>query len=193
MEGGLGLVSASAPILGYVSTEGGPLLIPDRDAATKWAGGEDEAEDYLRACAPLDADPNLPGHQVSIDDQSGVIWDMPTGTATVWSRADESLVVSRTWLPEEDPRSGFLASLHPDNAVLIGYLDVQRDWLVILWSAENGRPIAGHPPADGASLDLSVGQAGIVVAVSPGTYACYADEVADGTDVAHRCLILAAQ
>lgn len=154
-----------------------------------WAGAFGDGNDYQRVCDLLNADPGVPGLEVEVGAQRGVIWDMPTGTADVWRRAADSIVVSRTWLEPGSNRAEFFASLPARSLMRFGELSVVSGWLVIVWAAESGVEIGQVIPADGRTFDLSVGNAGIVVALRPGAYMCYHDEVADGGETARRCLI----
>jgi hypothetical protein len=152
----------------------------------------DDAE-YERACELFEANPAAPGGQVEVASVLGataVIWDMPTGTADVWRRGPDFLVVARSWLDDSDRRAEFLASLPPENPVLLGGFKLNSGWAVIMWAADSGEEIREVEPADGRSMDLSVGHAGIVVALSPGDYLCYHDKVTDGSHEARRCPIV---
>jgi hypothetical protein len=181
---------AGLEFLGRVSTEGGPLLIADREALSSWSGVSGDGDDYQKACDPLNANPNLCGLQLELGGHAAIVWDMPTGTADVWRLSANSLVIVRPWVDEES-RAAFLASLPRENPVRLGKLTLSSGWLVIMWAAEDGADIAGIAPRDGAPLHLSVDEAGLVAALPPGTYVCHHDELSDGSDSARRCWILA--
>lgn len=184
------VMDASPRYLGYVSTEGGPLMIADLRVAAKWSGGGGGASDYERACRALEAGPAVPGAQIDVDGATAVIWDMPPGTADVWRRALDVLVVTRSFLEREDRRASLLAGQQTENPIPLGDFHVSIGWAVIIWAADSGEEIDDLDAADGHALDLSVGHSGIVVALPPGDYRCYHDDVADGSETARRCLIV---
>ena len=163
--------------LGCVSTEGGPLLLADHAAIGDWRGTE--GTDYDQVCAVLDDRPDARGLQHG----AAVVWDMPTGTAEVWRTGPRSLRI--VWATDENDD---VAALPAHGPVPIGEV-VVTGWLVVVWAVEDGQEIADRKPSDGLSLDLSVGGAGIVAALPPGTYRCAHDEVELDGDRIRRCLI----
>jgi hypothetical protein len=190
----VGLVKAKLDRLGHVSTEGGPLLIADREGALSWKGVFGEGnDDYQRVCDRLNVHRNAPGFEIDLRGQAAIVWDMPIGTAEIWRVAGESLVISRSWLELGSSQARFLASLPAKNPIPLGTLRLNTQWLVIVWATESGEEIAKVTPSDGAPMDLSVDNAGIVVALPPGGYTCYHDEVSHGSATARRCLIVADQ
>lgn len=94
--------------IGYVSTEGGPLLIVDFKSAPGWIGIEG---DYERVIELLNAGKNNDGIQVEIGGEPAVIWETPTGTADVWRFSEDSLILCRPWLELNSDRDEILASL----------------------------------------------------------------------------------
>ena len=176
--------------LGYISTEGGPLLIADRLVALNWRGASGDGADYERACKQLEINTDRAGAEIRIAGAVAVVWNMPTGTADVWRRSPSSLSLTRSWLGSDRDRRAVLAELPPNNPVGLGTFRLESGWLVVVWAAENGEEIAHVEPAPSRALDLSVGHAGIVVEFPNGTYVCYHDEVAAGADTARRCVIV---
>ncbi len=133
--------------LGHVSTKGGPLLVTDLEVAKEWAGALGDDAEYERACELFEANPAAPGGQVEVASVLGataVIWDMPTGTADVWRREPDFLVVARSWLDDSDRRAEFLASLPPENPVLLGGFKLNSGWAVIMWAADSGEDPRGR-------------------------------------------------
>jgi hypothetical protein len=189
-EGPMGPLMASAERLGYISTEGGPLLIGDRQVALNWKGASGDGADYQRACKQLESNPGIAGAEIHIAGSVAIVWDMPTGTADVWRRTPSSLSLTRSWLDSDNDRGAVLAELPPDNPVRLGTFRLESGWLVVVWAVENGEDIDHVEPASARALDLSVGHAGILVDFPNGTYVCYHDEIADGADTARRCVIV---
>lgn len=174
-------------MVGVVSTEGGPLLIVDRELAAGWTGAF--GTDYQRACDLFDADPDVPGGPVALDGGWGMVWDMPTGTAEVWRRGSGGLTISRPWVEPEHDISRQLAEDPPRQVVRFGQLEIRSGWLMIAWAAEEGREVSFIEPGDGVALDLSVAHAGLIVALPAGQYALAHDEVEIVSGSSRRCFI----
>jgi hypothetical protein len=176
--------------LGYVSTEGGPLLVADRVSAAAWRGASLGGTDYSRACELLEVGHGTAGGSLALGGNEGIVWDMPTGTADIWRRRPDVIVISRPWVGADEHLASVLATLPPDGLVLLGELAVRSGWAVILWAAENGAELSSIGPADGLAIDLSVGHAAVLVSLPPGEYRCYQDQVADGDASARRCWVV---
>lgn len=180
--------SARLQLIGHVSTEGGPLLIVDFNAARGWSGVD--GGDYQRVSGGLDAHEDLRGLQVEVLGEPALVWEMPTGTADVWRRSDQSLLLCRPWLEPESRHEELLADLPPNDPLHIGHFRLTSGWLVVVWAAETGSELAQVLPQDGLALDLSVGSAGIMLSLAPGDYDCYHDAVTAGSESALRCFIV---
>jgi hypothetical protein len=176
--------------LGYVSTEGGPLLVADRVSAAAWRGASLGSTDYCRACELLDIGPGTAGGSLALGENEGIVWDMPTGTADIWRRRPDVIVISRPWVDADENLASLLAARPPEGPVLLGELPVRSGWAVILWAAESGAELSAIAPADGRMIDLSVGRAAVLVSLPAGEYRCYHDEVADGCASARRCWVV---
>jgi hypothetical protein len=187
-------MTATIERVGHVSTEGGPLLIGDRELARSWRGVLGDGADYQRACEALGPAAALRGVQIEVGGVAAIVWDMATGTAEVWRRTTNSLILSRPWFDEgsDIDRVGYqLATLPAQNQLRLGSFELKTGWLVIVWAAEDGTDIINIEPTDGRELDLSVGHAGILATLPDGQYACYQDEVNHGSSRSQRCLIVA--
>jgi hypothetical protein len=178
--------------LGHVSTEGGPLLVGDRDDVVSWRGVEEPGDDYRRACEVLDLQPTAGGGTVPVGAGAGVIWDMPTGTAHVWRRRPNEIVISRAWVDADQNMASFLASLPLEDPVPLGDLIVRSGWIVVLWAAAEGAGVADVAPSDALSLSLVIGNDALIASLGASRYVCYRDEVADGDSSARRCWIVPA-
>jgi hypothetical protein len=180
--------------VGRVSTEGGPLLIGDRELALNWRGVFGDGVDYKRACEAIETNAPIRGAQIEVNGMAAIVWGVPTGTAEAWRRTTDSLILSRPWFDVEadiDSVGYRLANLPAQNLVRLGSFDLKAGWLLIVWAAEDATDIIKIAPADALALDLSVGQAGLIATLPAGRYACYQDEVTDGSSTSQRCLIVA--
>jgi hypothetical protein len=177
--------------LGYVSTEGGPLLLIDRDGVGEWSGID--GDDYARASTLLDE--GAGGSEIAVGSDRGVLWDMPAGTADIWRGDDDTLVLSRPWLNPKDAgtqevQARSMAELPRSDAIVLGRLRVRSGWLAIFWAPESGSQILKVPPTDGLALDLSVGHAAAVVRLPTGAYVCLQDQVKTLGSSSVRCWIV---
>ncbi len=174
--------------VGYVSTEGGPLLIVDFNAAPGWSGVE--GSDYQQVSELLLAQQEPPGLQIEVGGEPALIWQMPTGTADIWRRSDGSIVLCRPWLHPGSSNEELLAGLPPNEPTEVGHVRIKSGWVAIVWATEAGSDVARAVPRDGLGLDLSVGSAGVIASLAPGDYDCYHDAVDEGSESALRCFIV---
>lgn len=184
------MTEGSTP-LGFVATEGGPVVLMDAGVAASWAGID--GADYDRACALLDDDQHADGAEIPIDGGSGVLWEMRgPGVARVF-RIRDGFVVVRWWGPSPDKEiDSSLLEVPAEERKQLGKLNLRSSRLLVLWAPENGSEIAGlpRPPIGPARGDLSVEEAGLVVACEPGCFDVVHDtfETADGSG--RRCWVL---
>lgn len=153
--------------LGLVSTEGGPILIVDKEGASAWRGATGDGGDYERAIEVFDTNPHLHAAKTSVGAYSAFTWDVPTGTISVWRVAQDSLLMEWGSDATEAPHAEHGA---PRSQAILGELEVRSGWIVIAWSAEPLDEVQGITPTDGLSLALSVGQAALVVKLPVGEY-----------------------
>lgn len=172
-------------LLGHVSTEGGPLLIADRAAIANWAGADGGG--YAELCDALLASETraLP---ISLDGSLGLAWDVQTGTTHIWRMGPSSVLLTRAWVDQlgDLPR---LAKQAMDDGDAFGPVTISSGWLVVVWAPEPGHSVLAAEPSDGLSLDLSVGSAGLLIAMPTGNYEASGDEVDVDNASALRCLI----
>jgi hypothetical protein len=177
--------------LGVVSTEGGPLLIADREVVVDWNTVLGDDTDYRRACEPLDRSPQMRGFQLDVAGEAAIVWDIPTGTSDVWRRSPRSVVLSRCWVDRDDESARrSVASLPPVDPLGLGTFKLESGWVVIIWAAESGPDVAKQAPSPALALNLSVGGSGIVVDMPRGDYAVYCDEVTEGSTRSLRAFIV---
>jgi hypothetical protein len=179
--------------LGYVSSEGGPLLILDAIDAASWTGVE--GPDYERACGLLDSNPGLEGLLLSVgDESSGVIWELNgAGYASVFEFGSDCFVLVRSWPndPDDADINRCLLALPERGPEELGVVDIRSAFLVILWSAECGASVGslrelrpGRPQGE-----MAVDSAGLIVECSPGKYLVTHDSVEAGSGIGRRCKI----
>ncbi len=172
-----------ADALGYVASEGGPLILLDVAHAADWSGID--GDDYGRACALLDE-----AHDgvIAVGASSGIVWD-PGGAGAANVFRDGGRVVLVRWWAETEADASLL-DIAASSERLLGKLELASS-LLILWATENGANIRGLPtPSEGSVHgDLSVGHAGLVVRCEPGTYQVTCDTFSDGRGHGRRCWI----
>jgi len=171
-----------------VSSEGGPLLIADRAAVVTWRGADGDGTHYDRACQLLESTSPLLAVEHSWAGGTGVLWEMPTGSAEVWRVSEHCVLLSRPWLdPGHEVRREELAVAPFEASQPVAHVEIASGWMVVAWSAEDASDIGDLEPADAVSLNLSVSGAGVVLAMPPGTYECAVDEVTCGGARSVRC------
>jgi hypothetical protein len=157
MEDRSGRHPAECPILlgivlveiGQVSGEGGPLLLVDWKTAPAWRGIEDGGTDYERACAAVNEEPLVEGRVIAVGWGSGLVWEMEGGgTADVFRRGSDYVVVSRAWLGAPDDREAprRLAEAITADRTQIGELAIRSGVLAVLWAPEDGRAFESLDP-----------------------------------------------
>ena len=102
--------------LGYINAEGGPLLIMDASVSHSWKGIEGDGCDYKEACKLFDVNPSIEGGPISIDGETGMLWEMK-GPGTADAFMNDHLVIVRTW--PTNP-SDTTASLYFANEPILG-------------------------------------------------------------------------
>lgn len=156
--------------LGFVSTEGGPLLIADRALIGQWSGAD--GPDYDRACdlleAELEASEQARGLlvEIAIGEGTAALWDIAPGTVAVHRTARNVAMVE-----QGAPGSATEAWPAPDEPG-VGpqvQLEVTSGFVVVLWAPESGADVLAEDPEDGRALNLSVEEAGIELRFENGT------------------------
>ena len=183
--------------LGYVSSEGGPLLIADAAIARNWQGATlDNVDDYQRACEIFDADSEVQGEFIPIAESRGLIWDMGgAGTSDIFLKDSAHLVIVRAWLDDTDDEEKAISDLaHTPLREYkdLGSLEVKTGLVAILWAPESGQcieatDISGSAVSiDGTSIDGS----GLLVKLERGAYKCLHDEFTGKHGDARRCHLI---
>lgn len=177
-------------LIGTVSTEGGPLLLADRSAFGGWTGTD--GDDYDRLCRRFEiGEPDA----IQLDDPrvQALAWFVPTGTTEVWRVGPNSIVLCRAWLEPTVHDGHEMASLPFSQTTRLGSLSILSGWFAVFWATATGAEVVSRSPKDGQRLDMAVGGDGLIVALDPGDYECWADEVAVSSGSARRCFVQLAQ
>ena len=182
--------------VGYISAEGGPLLIADAEVVRSWRGVE--GGDYERASALFDADSLLEGGVLSIAGSDAVLWEMRgPGTAHVLAAKLGEVLLVRMWpkddLGREADRALRLGTALAESSQRIGSFRVSSGFIAILWAAESGDCICDHDykHAGRPSGEMAMDDAGLLVKVPPGRYECWHEAVETELAVARRCRVFA--
>jgi hypothetical protein len=178
--------------VGTVSSEGGPLLVLDREALPAW-GGIDYG-DFERIGTWLDEHPGTPGYEAAVGAATGLVWDLGgAGTADVFRSAPDRLVLVRAWVTGDDEALVAEAAARPvtGGGTAAGGLTVGSGPVLVFWPVDRGPEI--ELPADAADGDPialpSMDGAALAVTLPPGRYAAHHDEVAADGVRARRLVI----
>jgi hypothetical protein len=179
--------------IGHVSGEGGPLLLVDRMTAISWRGVEAGGKDYERACAVLEVRLEIEGGAIEIDHGVGLVWDMEGGgTAGVFRRARNYVVVARIWPKDPDDSEAFLtlAAAHSVDLCKIAELPIISGTLAILWAPEDGRAFESIDPFGLPMGEMSMGGTGLTLELASGIYDCFHDSVVNAAGEVRRCHLI---
>lgn len=176
--------------LGFVSTEGGPLLLADATVARKWRGIEEDEADYQRAVDFFDERPLLQGGVIDIDSNSGILWELGgAGSCDVISLDREEIVLVRSWADTivDEERATLLAD-YPLQAITdIGVLDIVTGVLAIMWATETGACIESLTDVGRPTGDTITEESALLIALPKGVYKCLHDNILDDGIIARRC------
>ena len=179
--------------LGYVSSEGGPLLIADSAIAQNWLGATfDTQDDYQRACEIFDAEPEVQGKLLTIANGMGLIWDMGgAGTSDIFLRDSTHLVIVRAWLDDPDDEAIVSTFAHTPlrEHKKLGSLNIKTGIVAILWAPESGQTIEPTDISINAAPinNLGIDGSGLLVKLPIGEYQCLSDEFTTEHGDARRC------
>lgn len=152
---------------GYVSGEGGPLLMCDSLDARRWHGNVGGATDYDRACAFFDEHSEPPGGMIALQGSFGILWEMRgAGSAFVYQSEDRSeIYIVRSWSDNEiDDDILEIVSTTRSSVQSIGALNIVTGMVAIFWAVESGqfepfgivsspfRPVGDDPALDDSAL-----------------------------------------
>lgn len=184
-------MTAALRRLGYVSSEGGPLLLLDVSTLPAWGGTD--LGDYQRICDWLDQHPGEPGYETDVGSSTGLVWDFGSGTADVFRESSTRVVFSHAVLDVDDDTVAEAAASAPrSDAKPFGSFIVESGKVAAIWSPGRGSEIdIEDGVGDGGSLDVAgIDGAGIVLTLPSGRYVAWYDRVeGEGFD-ARRCLIV---
>lgn len=159
--------------IGYISTEGGPVLIGDYEIITKWNGiMTDDYEKLIEA--------NEEDFIYKIADKNVVVWD-PEGGACISihcnNKDDFTFIKSFIALKDNDKYIDAIGQ----NEEVLGEVEIFSNTLLILYATESGALL--EPLKDNSIRRLTGGLAFensvLSIPVSNGIYRCVSDLVFD--------------
>lgn len=181
--------------VGYVSCEGGPLIIGDASIVRTWRGyvNDDVADDYKRVCAVFDNDPQYEGGPIEVGSGQVVTWEMQgAGTSFVYEAPGDGLIIVRPWVDDPDADDSVIeeaAQLPLTNRVALGDLEVATGAILIMWATMSGLSfsdaelaVTGEPIGD-----LSMGETALVVTTPHKHFHLIHDYVEGPFGQARRC------
>jgi hypothetical protein len=179
--------------LGYINTEGGPVLVVDGASASAWNGID--GSDYKNVCALFDGNPALEGGEIAVGGNKGIVWEMcGAGTADVFRSTASHIVIIRSWLhdPLDRHASMTLAEQPLSQPTRIGSLSADSMTIAILWAPERGQGFHLPPGLNVARPigELSIDSAGLVVRAPGKRLHCFHDQVENSAGSARRLHIL---
>lgn len=182
--------------IGYINTEGGPLILIDAFLAPKWKGIEEDGTDYKRACSLFDSNQILEGGIIPIEDSHALLWEMEgAGTADVFKKDENHFFIVRTWPvnPQDESFAESLAEMTPENLIEIGELLVPSNNLVILWATESGKCVESvEISKSGLSNDSrGIGDSGFIFPLRSHHVRCFHDKVETNRGLGRRLHIIA--
>jgi len=128
--------------LGFIDTEGGPLVLLDAMLAQFWSGIE--GIDYGRACNLFDLHPSAKGGIISIESGSALVWETGgAGTVDVYKTDNNGFVLVRAWLSQNAETSVLrkLADKPVEEFTELGGIEIASGSIAILWATESGRGV----------------------------------------------------
>ena len=149
----------------FVSSEGGPLLIGDRDGIIGWRGAD--GDDYDRLAAAFEAQGEPPAVRIDDGTVRALAWIVWAGSYEVCRLAPDVILLVDA---REEEAGSRRVSLGGRSVRALDDFTSRSGWLVILWAPESAIELASVEPEDGRAPDLSIGGAALIVALPPGDY-----------------------
>jgi hypothetical protein len=165
-------------LLGWVSSEGGPLLVADAPIAQIWEA-ESTGEFYERACLFFE-NSNSDGGPIEIGPGVGVLWEFHgAGSAAVFQH-EEGFTIVRDWYYSDDEAAttSNFANQEEKSPVFLGELVVESESLAIFWAAETGSIFVKRTDSNEYDVvDSTTGDSAMIVKLPKGLYSCLHDTV----------------
>lgn len=165
----------------------------DASVSHSWKGIEGDGCDYKEACKLFDVNPSIEGGPISIDGETGMLWEMK-GPGTADAFMNDHLVIVRTWPtnPSDTTASLYFANEPILNPFELGRLTIRTGVIAILWATENGQcvqslniPLNGRPTGP-----MAIGTSGLIAGIEKGNYRCLHDQVEARVGMARRFHLL---
>lgn len=183
--------------LGYVCSEGGPILLGDAGDIRYWES-DGSGADYEKACTVFERE-DVFGGTVLVNAHKGIVWEMGgAGTGNIFL-SKEAIMIVRSWTDGIEENPDFLSTIIEmpmETSTSIGEIEIYSETLAIMWAAECGQCItlddiglgllsSGQRP----SGDMVTGCSAFIVGVKNGVYQCLHNEIQINQYSARRCCI----
>ncbi|NDV78466.1 hypothetical protein [Dysgonomonas sp. 511] len=123
--------------LGYISTEGGPLIISDSSVINNWDGID--GEDYEQLCEVFDSDLTLEGFNVKFKNYLPIAWELEgAGIVKIYRNNDDILLI-KVWSSEKDSDldKEDIINIPVEEEINIGNLILNTEFLFVFWATES--------------------------------------------------------
>jgi len=124
--------------LGYISTEGGPLIISDSNALNDWNGIE--GNDYKQVCSIFNSDLTLEGFSVNFKDYLPIAWELEGGGIVRVYKNNDKILLIKVWLSEKEfdwRETELITTPISEENINIGNLVINTDFMFIFWATES--------------------------------------------------------
>jgi len=153
--------------LGWVSSEGGPILVGDFELVRQhWRGAVGPRMDYDKLAMRFDEIGPVIG--IDLNGADVVAWDVPTGSFEVERISDSSLRVK-----------GPVRQIHYRREIDTHRLHAPSGWIVFLWAPEDESELQAIVPREGLRPVMSVAGSALIAKMSPGPLIAHQEKFDD--------------
>lgn len=124
--------------IGYINTEGGPLIIADSKAINNWDGID--GDDYEQLCSVYDSDLSLEGFPVAFKDYSSITWELDGGGVVRIYRDKDDIYLIKSWVTDDKQNiddTDLLTIPASKEQLNIGNLRLYTRYVIIFWATES--------------------------------------------------------
>lgn len=124
--------------LGYINTDGGPLIIADSNIINDWNGIE--GNDYVDLCNVFDYDLTLEGFPINFKSNSPIAWELEGGGTVDIYKNETGVILVKSWQSDDNLKldETELATIPIlGEHIHIGNLIVNTPYLLIFWATES--------------------------------------------------------
>lgn len=123
--------------LGYINTEGGPLIIADSNIIKGWNGIE--GNDYAQLCNVFDSDLTLEGFPINFKRNLPISWELGGGGTVNIYKNGTMIVLVKLWRSDDNLKLDETELVNipiSDEQIHIGNLIIDTQYLLIFWATE---------------------------------------------------------